>query len=223
MGFNIAIDGPAGAGKSTIAKGISRKLGFIYVDTGAMYRALALYFIRNQSKSDEEEKISKLLADVDVTITYIDGMQQVILNGENVTPFIRSEEVGKMASESSVYKDVRAKLLDLQRNLAKSADVIMDGRDIGTHVLPDADLKIYLTASIKERANRRFLELGEKGIDCELSQIEKDIEDRDYRDMNREIAPLRQAEDAICIDSSLMTIDEVIHWIIEIYENKVKG
>jgi len=223
MGFNIAIDGPAGAGKSTIAKGISRKLGFIYVDTGAMYRALALYFIRNQSKSDEEEKISKLLADVDVTITYIDGMQQVILNGENVTPFIRSEEVGKMASESSVYKDVRAKLLDLQRNLAKYADVIMDGRDIGTHVLPDADLKIYLTASIKERANRRFLELGEKGIDCELSQIEKDIEDRDYRDMNREIAPLRQAEDAICIDSSLMTIDEVIHRIIEIYENKVKG
>lgn len=223
MGFNIAIDGPAGAGKSTIAKGISKKLGFIYVDTGAMYRALALYFIRNQIKSDDEKKMGELLTNADVTITYLDGMQQVILNGENVTSLIRSEEVGKMASESSVFKDVRAKLLDLQRNLAKSADVIMDGRDIGTYVLPDADLKIYLTASTKERANRRFLELNAKGINCQLPQIEKDIKERDYRDMNREIAPLKQAADAICVDSSLMTIDEVMNKIIEIYKDKVKG
>jgi len=222
MGFNIAIDGPAGAGKSTIAKGISKKLGFIYVDTGAMYRALALYFIRNRIRSDEEEKMKELLTEVDVTITYLDGMQQVILNGENVTPLIRSEDVGKMASESSVYQEVRAKLLNLQRNLANTADVIMDGRDIGTYVLPDADLKIYLTAGVKERANRRFLELKEEGISCELLQIEKDIEDRDYRDMHREIAPLRQAADAVCIDSSLMTIDKVINTIIEIYEKKVK-
>lgn len=222
MGFNIAIDGPAGAGKSTIAKMISKKLDFIYVDTGAMYRALALYFIRNQIKSDEEEKISKVLADADVTITYANGMQQVMLNGENVTPLIRSEEVGKMASESSVYQSVRTKLLDLQRNMAKTADVVMDGRDIGTFVLPNADFKIYLTASVKERAKRRFLELKEKGSNCELSQIERDIKERDLRDMNRDIAPLKQAEDAVCIDTSSMTIDEVKNRIIEIYKNKVK-
>jgi len=222
MGFNIAIDGPAGAGKSTIAKMISKKLDFIYVDTGAMYRALALYFIRNQIKSDEEEKISKVLADADVTITYANGMQQVMLNGENVTPLIRSEEVGKMASESSVYQSVRTKLLDLQRNMAKTADVVMDGRDIGTFVLPNADFKIYLTASVKERAKRRFLELKEKGSNCELSQIERDIKERDLRDMNRDIAPLKQAEDAVCIDTSSLTIDEVKNRIIEIYKNKVK-
>jgi len=222
MGFNIAIDGPAGAGKSTIAKMISKKLDFIYVDTGAMYRALALYFIRNQIKSDEEEKISKVLADADVTITYANGMQQVMLNGENVTPLIRSEEVGKMASESSVYQSVRTKLLDLQRNMAKTADVVMDGRDIGTFVLPNADFKIYLTASVKERAKRRFLELKEKGSNCELSQIERDIKERDLRDMNRDIAPLKEAEDAVCIDTSSLTIDEVKNRIIEIYKNKVK-
>lgn len=219
MSFNIAIDGPAGAGKSTIAKMVAKKLEFVYVDTGAMYRAMALYMLRNQVGKDEEQ-VAAQVANADVKIMYADGEQQVLLNGENVSPYIRTEEVGNMASFVAKTEAVRAKLLELQRNLAATEDVIMDGRDIGTHVLPNAEVKIYLTASSAERANRRYKELCEKGISCDLKEIEKDIIARDEQDMNRKIAPLKQAADAKLIDSSHMTIDQVVEEIIRVYESK---
>ncbi len=217
MSMNIAIDGPAGAGKSTIAKRLAKKLGFIYVDTGAMYRAMAYYFLQHDIDAKDEKAIAAACPDVDVTITYENGEQQVLLNGENVNGVIRNEEVGNMASSTSVYPVVRKKLVELQRQLAKSADVIMDGRDIGTCVLPDAQVKIYLTASSATRAKRRFDELSEKGVSCDLAEIEKDIIDRDYRDMHRETSPLRQAEDAVLVDSSEMNIDEVVDAIYQVY------
>ena len=217
MGINIAIDGPAGAGKSTIAKRLAKKLGFIYVDTGAMYRAMAYYFLQHNIDAKDENAIAAACPDVDVTITYENGEQQVLLNGENVNGVIRNEEVGNMASSTSVYPVVRKKLVELQRQLAKSADVIMDGRDIGTCVLPDAQVKIYLTASSATRAKRRYDELTEKGVSCDLAEIEKDIIDRDYRDMHRETSPLRQAEDAVLVDSSEMNIDEVVDAIYQVY------
>jgi cytidylate kinase len=215
--MNIAIDGPAGAGKSTIAKRLAKKLGFIYVDTGAMYRAMAYYFLQHNIDAKDEKAIAAACPDVDVTITYENGEQQVLLNGENVNGVIRNEEVGNMASSTSVYPVVRKKLVELQRQLAKSADVIMDGRDIGTCVLPDAQVKIYLTASSATRAKRRYDELTEKGVSCDLAEIEKDIIDRDYRDMHRETSPLRQAEDAVLVDSSEMNIDEVVDAIYQVY------
>ena len=217
MSMNIAIDGPAGAGKSTIAKRLAKKLGFIYVDTGAMYRAMAYYFLQHDIDAKDESAIAAACPDVDVTITYENGEQQVLLNGENVNGVIRNEEVGNMASSTSVYPVVREKLVELQRQLAKSADVIMDGRDIGTCVLPDAQVKIYLTASSATRAKRRFDELTEKGVSCDLAEIEKDIIDRDYRDMHRETSPLCQAEDAVLVDSSEMNIDEVVDAIYQAY------
>ena len=217
MSMNIAIDGPAGAGKSTIAKRLAKKLGFIYVDTGAMYRAMAYYFLQHNIDAKDENAIAAACPDVDVTITYENGEQQVLLNGENVNGVIRNEEVGNMASSTSVYPVVRKKLVELQRQLAKSADVIMDGRDIGTCVLPDAQVKIYLTASSATRAKRRYDELTEKGVSCDLAEIEKDIIDRDYRDMHRETSPLRQAEDAVLVDSSEMNIDEVVDAIYQDY------
>ena len=217
MGYNVAIDGPAGAGKSTIAKRLAKKLGFIYVDTGAMYRAMAYYFLQHNIDAKDENAIAAACPDVDVTITYENGEQQVLLNGENVNGVIRNEEVGNMASSTSVYPVVRKKLVELQRQLAKSADVIMDGRDIGTCVLPDAQVKIYLTASSATRAKRRYDELTEKGVSCDLAEIEKDIIDRDYRDMHRETSPLRQAEDAVLVDSSEMNIDEVVDAIYQVY------
>ena len=217
MSMNIAIDGPAGAGKSTIAKRLAKKLGFIYVDTGAMYRAMAYYFLQHNIDAKDENAIAAACPDVDVTITYENGEQQVLLNGENVNGVIRNEEVGNMASSTSVYPVVRKKLVELQRQLAKSADVIMDGRDIGTCVLPDAQVKIYLTASSATRAKRRYDELTEKGVSCDLAEIEKDIIDRDYRDMHREASPLRQAEDAVLVDSSEMNIDEVVDAIYQVY------
>lgn len=217
MSMNIAIDGPAGAGKSTIAKRLAKKLGFIYVDTGAMYRAMAYYFLQHNIDAKDENAIAAACPDVDVTITYENGEQQVLLNGENVNGVIRNEEVGNMASSTSVYPVVRKKLVELQRQLAKSADVIMDGRDIGTCVLPDAQVKIYLTASSATRAKRRYDELTEKGVSCDLAEIEKDIIDRDYRDMHRETSPLRQAEDAVWVDSSEMNIDEVVDAIYQVY------
>ena len=219
MSMNIAIDGPAGAGKSTIAKRLAKKLGFIYVDTGAMYRAMAYYFLQHNIDAKDENAIAAACPDVDVTITYENGEQQVLLNGENVNGVIRNEEVGNMASSTSVYPVVRKKLVELQRQLAKSADVIMDGRDIGTCVLPDAQVKIYLTASSATRAKRRYDELTEKGVSCDLAEIEKDIIDRDYRDMHRETSPLRQAEDATLVDSSNMSIEEVIAAIKKLYED----
>ena len=217
MSMNIAIDGPAGAGKSTIAKRLAKKLGFIYVDTGAMYRAMAYYFLQHNIDAKDENAIAAACPDVDVTITYENGEQQVLLNGENVNGVIRNEEVGNMASSTSVYPVVRKKLVELQRQLAKSADVIMDGRDIGTCVLPEAQVKIYLTASSATRAKRRYDELTEKGVSCDLAEIEKDIIDRDYRDMHRETSPLRQAEDAVLVDSSEMNIDEVVDAIYQVY------
>ena len=216
---NIAIDGPAGAGKSAIAKMVAKKLGFIYVDTGAMYRAMALYFIRNGIAGDDEAAITKACEGIDVSIEYENGQQIVLLNGENVNDYIRTEEVSMMTSDTSKYPAVRSKLLDIQRNLAKVKDVIMDGRDIGTCVLPDAETKIYLTASSAERARRRYKEQVERGIECDIEQIEKDIIARDEQDMNREISPLKQAEDAVLLDSSDMTIDEVVDEMIRIHKN----
>lgn len=221
--FSIAIDGPAGAGKSTIAKQIAKRLGFIYVDTGAMYRAMALYFLRRQIDADDHENIEKYCDMINITIEYKNGEQIVLLNGENVNSLIRTEEVGNMASAVSVNRTVRLKLVQLQRQLARKNNVIMDGRDIGTYVLPDADLKIYLTAGSKVRALRRYKELKEKGIEADIAMIEQDIIERDRRDMNREFAPLRQAEDAIFLDSSDMSIEEVVDYVIGLYNNKVKA
>jgi len=221
--FSIAIDGPAGAGKSTIAKQIAKRLGFIYVDTGAMYRAMALYFIRNNIDASDSESIEKSCDKIDITIEYQEGEQIVLLNGENVNGLIRTEQVGNMASAVSVNRTVRLKLVQLQRMLAEKSNVIMDGRDIGTYVLPNADLKIYLTASTQVRAQRRFKELEQKGIQADIASIEKDIIERDQRDMNREFAPLRQAEDAIYLDSSDMTIEEVVNYIIGLYQEKTAG
>lgn len=212
--YSIAIDGPAGAGKSTIAKTIAKKMGFVYVDTGAMYRAIALYFLRKGVDGRDGETIEKLCPDIHVTIEYQDGEQQVLLNGENVSGYIRTEEVGAMASLTSAQPAVRAALLQLQRDMAKSADILMDGRDIGTNVLPNADLKIYLTASVKVRAKRRYDELVAKGVSCQLADIERDIEERDHQDMTREIAPLKKAEDAYLLDSSDMTIEQVVDAVI---------
>ena len=211
MGYNVAIDGPAGAGKSTIAKRVAKELGFVYVDTGAMYRALAVYFLELGLKPEDTEKIAAACKNAEVTIGYEDGVQQVYLNGENVTSKLRTEEVGNMASVSSAIGEVRAQLLELQREMARTKDVVMDGRDIGTNILPNADVKVYLTASVETRAKRRYLELQEKGIACDLNEIAHDIEERDTRDMNREIAPLKQAEDAVYLDSSDMTIEEVVN------------
>jgi cytidylate kinase len=221
MHYSIAIDGPAGAGKSTIAKLIASRLGFIYVDTGAMYRAMALHFLRKGIDGRDIASIEAECPHISVSLNYNDqGEQQVLLNGENVTPFIRTEEVGNMASVTSAIPAVRAALLDLQRGMAENSDVLMDGRDIGTHVLPNAFLKIYLTASTAVRAKRRYNELLSKGETCELADIESDIIQRDYQDMNRDIAPLRQAEDAILVDSSDMSIEEVVDTVIAEFNKK---
>lgn len=216
MSFNIAIDGPAGAGKSTIAKKIAKQMGYIYVDTGAMYRAMALFLIREKVKPEETEKINAKCKEADISIGYENGEQVVYLNGENVNGYIRTEEVGNMASASSPNPNVRAKLVELQQKLAAGTDVVMDGRDIGTCVLPDAQVKVYLTADSRVRAERRYKELVAKGEKCDLDVIEKDIIERDHQDMTREISPLRQAEDAILVDSSYMTIDEVVEKIISL-------
>ncbi len=219
MAYNIAIDGPAGAGKSTIAKKLAADLGYVYVDTGAMYRAMAYYFLQNGIDAKDEKAIADACSNVDVTIQYVNGEQQVILNGENVNGVIRKEEVGNMASATSVYPVVRTKLVELQRQLAAKENVIMDGRDIGTVVLPNANVKIYLTASSAVRAKRRFDELTAKGVECDIDAIEKDIIDRDYRDMHRETSPLRQAEDAVLLDSSDLDIDGVVAEMKKIIED----
>ncbi len=214
MSYNIAIDGPAGAGKSTIAKTIAKKMNLIYVDTGAMYRAMALFMLRNKVNSQDAATISQKCKDADITIAYENDEQVVYLNGENVNAYLRTEEVGNMASAISVYPAVRKKLVELQQTLAAKTDCIMDGRDIGTCVLPDAQVKIYLTASSEVRAKRRFDELAAKGVSCDLAKIKADIEERDERDMHREHSPLKQALDAVLLDTSYMTIDEVVNKIM---------
>ena len=216
MGYNVAIDGPAGAGKSTIAKLVAKEKGYIYVDTGAMYRGMAIHFLDKGIRAEETDKIVNALKDAEVTIRYEEGLQQVYLNGRNITDRLREEAVGKMASLTSAIPQVRKKLLELQKGLARTQDVIMDGRDIGTCVLPDADVKIYLTASVETRAKRRYDELTEKGIACDLNEIARDIKERDERDSTREIAPLKQAEDAVLVDSSHMTIEEVVAAIVKL-------
>ena len=220
MSYSVAIDGPAGAGKSTIAKLLAAKLNYIYVDTGAMYRAIAVYFSQNNVNPDDEREIEAAVLGVDITIEYIDGVQQVILNGDNVTHLLRTEETGRMASKTSKYAAVRSKLVELQRQLAKKANVILDGRDIGTTVLPDAFCKIYLTASVDARAKRRFDELSAKNEPCSYETIKADIEERDYQDMHREISPLKQAEDAVLVDTSEMTVDEVVDHIEQIIKER---
>lgn len=216
MATAIAIDGPAGAGKSTIAKLVAKELNAIYIDTGAMYRAMALYLLRSHIDIEDEKALSECVATADISIRFADGEQQVWLNGENVNGLIRTEEVSGMASVSSAKGVVRVKLVELQRKLAKDHDVVMDGRDIGTHVLPDAKPKIFLTADSKVRAKRRYDELTARGEACDLNTIEKDIIERDERDKNREISPLRQAEDAILLDTSDMTIEQVKEKIISL-------
>lgn len=216
--MNIAIDGPAGAGKSSIAKLVAKKLSFVYVDTGAMYRTMALYFIQNGIDTSDEELVCSKCEDIDIKLAYENGEQQVYLNGINVSKEIRKEEVGNQASTVAKYNPIRAKLVALQQEMAKSTDVIMDGRDIGTVVLPNAEVKVYLTASSKVRAGRRYKELCEKGEICDINEIEKDIILRDEQDMNREISPLKQAEDAILVDSSELTIDQVVDQIVSLVE-----
>ncbi len=220
MSFNIAIDGPAGAGKSTVAKRLAGDLSFIYVDTGAMYRAIAYFLLNEGISGNDEDAVSGKLDEIDIVLGYEDGTQRVYLNGVDVSGEIRREEVGSMASVVSTYPAVREKLLSLQRGIAAENDVIMDGRDIGTCILPDAQLKIYLTASAHTRAMRRYEELKENGETPDPERIEHDIEERDRRDMNREIAPLRAAEDAVEVDTSDMTIDEVVETICRLYEER---
>ena len=218
--MNIAIDGPAGAGKSTIARRVAKEKGYIYVDTGAMYRAIGLYFMNEGVDAENAAAVLEALAAIQVEIKYEAGEQQVYLNGKNVSKKIRQEAVGNMASKVATKQAVRDKLLDLQRNLAATQDVVMDGRDIGTFVLPNAELKIYLTASVDTRADRRYKELVEKHMPADLEEIKRDIEARDYQDMHREISPLKQAEDAILVDSSDMGIEEVVETIKNIYREK---
>lgn len=208
--FSIAIDGPAGAGKSTVAKALAKELGFIYVDTGAMYRAMALYFLRQRILEDDSAAIGEACDGAEVSITYSDGEQIVLLNGENVNGLIRTEEVSRMASVSSVNKKVRLKMVELQRKLAEKENVVMDGRDIGSYVLPNAGLKVFLTASVEARARRRFEEQTKQGVECSLAEIEANIRERDYRDSHREFSPLIQAEDAVLVDTSEMNIEESI-------------
>ena len=219
MSHQIAIDGPAGAGKSTIAKLVSGKLGFIYVDTGAMYRAMALYLSRMNVNPDNADEVGEKAQSAEITIKYIDGEQVVMLGEENVNGLIRNPEVSAMASRTSQVARLREKLVELQQKLAETENVVMDGRDIGTVVLPNADLKIYLTASVQVRAMRRYKEMIAKGQEAVLEEIEKDIEDRDYRDMHREASPLKQADDAVLVDTSDMSIEEVADKIIELYNS----
>ena len=218
---SIAIDGPAGAGKSSIAKALSKRLGYIYIDTGAMYRAVALFFVENNISDGADSRIESLLDKLEISIKYEDGAQKVILNGEDVTDKLRLEEIGKLASKFSAIGSVREKLVALQRKLAQKENVVMDGRDIGTVVLPNADLKIYLSASSKVRAKRRYLELLEKGqTDLDINDIEDEIIKRDEADMNRKISPLKQADDAYYLDSSDMTLEEVVSKILSMVKEE---
>ena len=220
MNFNIAIDGPAGAGKSTIARMLSQKLSYIYVDTGAMYRATALYYLTNNININDEKEINKYIDKVNINIIYENGLQLVLLNGPNVSELIRTESVSHGASVVSTYQTVRERMVKLQQEIASKQNVIMDGRDIGTVVLPTAKLKIFLTASVLERSKRRYKELQQKGVDTSLKKIVDDLKERDYRDSHRENSPLKQADDALLLDTTTLSIDEVVDKILEIYNKK---
>lgn len=220
MSFKIAIDGPAATGKSTTAKRLAKKLSFIYIDTGAMYRAMGLYFLENDISLYDEEKINEVCNNIDIDIYYDNGEQHINLNGRDVTKLIRTEEVSKYASVTSSYIKVREKLVALQRKLAEKNSVIMDGRDIGTVVLPDAELKIFLTATEEERARRRYEELIEKGQTVTLESVTHELKERDHRDSTRANSPLRQADDAILIDTTSMSVDDVVEKIDELYNEK---
>ncbi|CUX43738.1 (d)CMP kinase [Clostridium sp. C105KSO13] len=215
MGYNVAIDGPAGAGKSTIAKLVAKEKGYIYVDTGALYRAMAVCFLDAGIKPGEKEKIIAACEHANVSIKYENKVQQVYAGSVNITSRLREEAVGNMASFSSAIPEVRQKLLKLQQHIAENENVVMDGRDIGTNILPHADVKIYLTADTATRAKRRYDELTRKGVACDYNKIRKDMEERDTRDMNRETAPLKKAGDAVLIDSSHLSIEEVVSEILK--------
>ena len=219
--MNIAIDGPAGAGKSSIAKLVAKKLNYVYVDTGAMFRTMAYYFLTNGIDTTDENAVNEKCQAIDITIQYENGEQHIFLNGADVSKEIRKEEVGKNASVVAKYPKVREKLLELQRNLAAANDVIMDGRDIGTHVLPNADVKVFLTADAHVRALRRYEEFTAKGINCTLENVEREVIERDERDMNRAIAPLKQAEDAVRVDTSQMNIDEVVNCLRQLILDRI--
>lgn len=217
MPYSIAIDGPAGAGKSTIAKAVARELGYVYIDTGAMYRAVGLFCLDEAIALTDEARVSEAVRDIDITIAYDEeGAQQVFLNGANVSTRIRTQHVGDAASTVSQYPAVREKMVKLQQSLAEHTSVVMDGRDIASKVLPNADTKIYLTASVEERARRRANELREKGELCDIAEVEAEIRARDDRDMHRQHSPLIQVPEAVLVDSSTLTIDETIDRILEI-------
>lgn len=214
--IKIAIDGPAGAGKSSIAKEISKKLGFIYIDTGALYRSIAYYSYNHGAKDFQAEKVISLLSEIDIQLKYVEDFQKVIVNGQDVSDYIRTPIISKGSSIVSAIPQVRTFLLDLQRNIAEKNNVIMDGRDIGTVVLPNADLKIFLTASAEERANRRYNQLKETEDCPSWNEILNDINQRDYNDSHREVAPLKRSEDAILVDTTEMSQDEVINHILNL-------
>lgn len=217
MPYSIAIDGPAGAGKSTIAKAVARELGYVYIDTGAMYRAVGLFCLDQAIALTDVARVSEAVRDIDITIAYDEeGAQQVFLNGANVSTRIRTQQVGDAASTVSQYPAVREKMVKLQQSLAEHTSVVMDGRDIASKVLPHADTKIYLTASVEERAHRRANELREKGETCDIAEVEAEIRARDDRDMHRQHSPLIQVPEAVLVDSSTLTIDETIDRILEI-------
>ena len=220
MSFKIAIDGPSSSGKSTLAKRVAKELGFVYIDTGAMYRAMGYYFLNNNLDLNDIDVVNDNVGDVSIEINYVDGVQHVLLNGEDISPVIRKEEVGNAGSVISTYQVVREKLVEMQQEMAKVQSVVMDGRDIGTVVLPDADVKIYLNADCHERAVRRHKELLEKGITKTLEEVEKDLAERDYRDMNRANSPLRKADDAIEIDSTSLEIEDVVEKVLNIVREK---
>lgn len=220
--FSVAIDGPAGAGKSSIAKAVAKKLGFVYIDTGAMYRAVAVYAIENKIEISEENFTDEVLDKIEISIEYDEAGQKIFLSGKDVSTRIREADASIGASNVAVIPKVRLKLVALQRELAKKTSVIMDGRDIGTYVLPDASLKIFLTASVDERAKRRYKEMTEKGMEADFEAVKKDIIYRDKNDSEREFAPLRQADDAVLVDTSDMTIDEVIAKIYSMITEAVK-
>lgn len=219
--INIAIDGPAGAGKSTVAKGIAKKLGYIYVDTGALYRAIGVYALRNGTNTKDADGVTELLKDINVELKFVDGTQKVFLCGEDVSEAIRTPEASMAASNVSAIPSVRAFLLDLQRDIASKNNCLMDGRDIGTVVLPNAQIKIFMTADVEERARRRFVELQEKGINDTFEQVLSEMKERDYQDSNRPIAPLKPAEDSIIFDSTGNTLEESVEKLSSLIGEKI--